>query len=357
MNSKLQHIVEPSELLTQQEILDYMQKKDSFSQEQLFAIEKKINNNPINQEILEAYQEHPDLFKEFDIWGKRNNPLDSNSIEWILVFSSLILLSTMVYFWCTSNKDVYTKELEPEEHRVEITFVQNFERPKINAKVIESSSPKNSKSISQSDDKSFDRETVSVDVLESKTIDKIEPKEIAQKTLRNTKKYPSMYLGNYKVTDYRNIRYSTSTSEVLFTGVPASSENIEQPSSFEKLKKDSVYYIDFLEETLRGFQNKKYALVIPEFTKILKVYPSDDNALFYRGISYYYLSKSEKAIDDLEAVLSDSRSNFKQEAEWYMVLSYQKLGRIGECKLLLKKIIKAEDFYSKSAQELYKTME
>lgn len=349
MDSKLLHIVENSDLLTQKEILAYT-KKGELSAKEIYAIELKITNNPANQELIDAFNEHPNLFKEFDNTNT-SNPLDNNSIGWLLSLAAIVLISGMTFFLLNTNPKV-TIEAELAIINIPIEATpQKYEKPQV---VIQpSAKPLESEPNTDISANSSNRESSTVNLLASRDINQLEVGEIKDQKLINKKRYPYTYLRNLKVTDYRKIRFLETPEKRELSGISANSENLEHLSNFEKLRNDSVYYMDFLKETLRGFQNKKYQPIISAWDQMLSAYPDDDNALFYRAISYYYLSEFENSIKDLLAVLSNPMSNFDEEAEWYLALNYHHSGQKQNCKNSLADIIKRNAFYSQQAQRFY----
>ena len=349
MDSKLLHIVETSDLLTQKEILAYT-KKGGLSAKEIYIIELKITNNPVNQELIDAFKEHPNLFKDFDNTNLRS-PLDDYSIEWLLSLTAIVIISSMSFFLLNTSPKVRIDTEPTITNSSTETTPQKFEKPQ----VVFQPSEKSLKSAPNTDisASNSNREASAISLLASRDINQLEVEEIIDPKLINKKRYPYTYLQNLKITDYRKIRFLEISEARGLSGISANSENLEHLSNFEKLKNDSVYYMDFLKETLRGFQNKKYQAIIPAWSQMLSAYPDDDNALFYRAISYYYLLEFENSIKDLLTALSNPMSNFDEEAEWYLALNYHHSKQKQNCKSSLEAIIKRNAFYSRQAQKFY----
>lgn len=347
MNSKLLNIIEKSDLLTQKELMDYAS-KEKLSKEQVYSIEQKIANNQDNQDLLDAFNAQPNLFKDFRFL---KSPLDNNNLEWILVsFSVFVIFIGIVFFVKVPQKEHLSHKSNSivKFDHVKIKTSANkriLKQDNVERKLFKINAQRQSSL-------NIERELYVISPIQSKVVKSIDVKEKKRKALKNTNKYPSIYLHDFKVTDYRKIRYRKRNETIQLSGTSASSEKAWQMSTFEKMQQDSVFYIDFLRETLRGFKHKKYSLIIPEWKKILNAYPDDDNALFYRAISNYKVSEYEASVSDLNNVLKNPMSNFTQESNWYLALNYSALGRIKESLEILDIIIEQDSFYAKSANML-----
>ncbi len=345
-DSRLLHIIEVSEILTPEEVKLYTEPNKLNSVER-YDIEYKIANNPANQELIDAYNNKPNLFDDFKHLKVIKTPLDGYGVELTLLVVNVIFL--IIFFIVQldpkeKSKQFVNKKSEVRNIRKETRHIEKI--------LPESELELNNPTISKSSTKRIKQETI--DFLESRPLQQVNNKLIEKGTLNYKKKYPYTYLLNYKVTDYRKIREQNTNHKIELNGVPASSENSKRLSKTERLKTDSVYYMDFLKETLRGFKNQKYSLILVEWDKILSVFPEDDNALFYKAISNYYLSNGELSVKGLLKVVSNPMSNFIEEANWYLALNYYQLEKDKECKKILDKIIDEKTFYSKKAQAFYK---
>ena len=114
MDKHLKHIVETSELLTQSEIQNYLS-NNALTKEERFRIELKINNNPANQELLDAYKEMPDLFDDFESFKSSSG---NNGIRWFIYLASLISIVAIAFFsW----------NFEPEAQAIDQKDINNLE--------------------------------------------------------------------------------------------------------------------------------------------------------------------------------------------------------------------------------------
>lgn len=351
MESKLLNIIKNSDLLSQKEIVAYS-KQEGLSKEELYAIELKILSNPDNQELLDTYSEKPDLFEK---QNPIKSPLDNYSIEWLLVFTSIILISIpSIYLLKKEKPELISNPIQNIEI-VEQEPIENYK--KIPTTDLANSSVDEIISDVSSDKKSIpEREMMTIERLVSSKNVKLESEELKAEVLRYKNKYPAVFLGDFKATDYSKIRTYQKDEALDLGGIPASVENQDHTSSFEKLKVDSVFYMAFLRDLLRGFGNKKYSLIITKLDEILQVYPEDDNALFYRGVSLYYLADHQKSVVTLQAVLSDPMSNFTQEAYWHLALNYVEQKEIAKAKELLQEIAQDNAFYAERAKALLKSI-
>lgn len=348
MDPKLKHIVEVSDLLTQAEIKNYASGV-GLSQAERYRIELKITNNPANQDLLDAFADHPNLFKGFD---NLQNPLNDHSIEYLISFTSLfiIILLAAFNFW---PKDKSTENL------IQLVDVKNVQIEKFerslreteeqNTNLVEFVKPK----VETPDETQIQQEFSDIEWLESKSLKLIDSNRPDLRNIKIQRKYPSVYLGKFKTTDYRNIRVKESIEHIALPGLSADFENDKSDTLHDSFDRIPEAYIDHLRIILRGFQTQNFNEIIKPFSLILKEFPNDDNALFYRGLSYYHLDQTELSIRDLKAVLENSMSNFDEEAEWYLALNYQKSGQTQKLKSALEAIINRQAFYAKEAKKRY----
>lgn len=100
------------------------------------------------------------------------------------------------------------------------------------------------------------------------------------------------------------------------------------------------------------YNSGNYQQAVTEFDKILSSDPENEAALFYKGISYLSLEKGDKAESDLEHALSLQNGKLKDQAEWYLALSYLLNDKVPEAENLLVKIVNEKNYYSPQAENL-----
>jgi hypothetical protein len=348
MEKKLLNIVKESPVLSRQELEDYVNNPD-LSETQKYQIELKITNNPINQELLDAYLSNPSVLKTKSCCRNRFN---NDMLKWVLGTFSLILIIGIIFFLSTmkSGKTIAEAEVLSQDTTIE-------QEPDLDEPIEESQEPMISEtnSIRISPKQTIAYSTVAP--ITPKTIKKIELEAIQSPKPKIDKKYPAMYLADFKVTDYRKIRKIGKPKDLSLSGTPASEAFLNSESETFKLENDSTFYLDFLRETLRGFKHEKYQAILPAWNTIIKQFPEDDNALFYRALTYFKLEQFDASTEDLHAVLANPMSNFDEEANWYLALNYYKLGKLKLCRTTLKSIIADASFYKEKAKILLKQCE
>jgi tetratricopeptide (TPR) repeat protein len=135
----------------------------------------------------------------------------------------------------------------------------------------------------------------------------------------------------------------------------------EEASIFKSLKAENkaenkLTADILLREAVESFSNQNYAACVADFEILLKINKADVNALFYSGMSFYFLNKKEKAIEFFNDVLENKNNIFHQEAEFYKALALVEVDNNLEAAQLLKKIVEAKGFYAQRAKELLKTL-
>jgi len=139
------------------------------------------------------------------------------------------------------------------------------------------------------------------------------------------------YIQNLKVIDYA---YSDNTT---LKDIPAS-QNFVDPAYENKQKKEletkssvasnrKVSYLDLLSAPINNYKNKNYKSALSGFDELLKMFPEDQNAYFYKGMAFYYLGNYTNAIASLSQPGNDTGCTFNEEARFYMAKSYLAIGK------------------------------
>lgn len=162
-----------------------------------------------------------------------------------------------------------------------------------------------------------------------------------------------VYILDYKMLDYRAYRTKPENQNDplnMSNGLPASfaSKNGEFNEN-EFVKQD---YFSFLTETIKYFDKKMYAMASENFETILKHYPDDVNALFYKGLCDFELKDNTNSITSFETLLKNKFINFYEEAQWNLVQVYIANGELQEAENLRNDIVAKKGFYAQRAKEL-----
>ena len=87
----------------------------------------------------------------------------------------------------------------------------------------------------------------------------------------------------------------------------------------------------------KAFNEKKYALALTSLSKVLADEPDNITAQLYRGICLLELNRAAEARAIFEP-MSAGNSAFREEAQWYLALSYLQENNLAACKAELAKI-------------------
>jgi tetratricopeptide (TPR) repeat protein len=98
------------------------------------------------------------------------------------------------------------------------------------------------------------------------------------------------------------------------------------------------------------FKKNKFKEALNRFEVILETYPDDVNALFYSGICLYNLNRFDICEKRLIQLQNSRFTNFDQEQQWYLLLTYKLMGKKTLFDQMKDQIIKENGFYSKSAK-------
>ena len=72
------------------------------------------------------------------------------------------------------------------------------------------------------------------------------------------------------------------------------------------------------------YDKQDYGGAINDFEKTLKQNPNDEKALFYSAVSYMSLGQTDKALVNLNKILTNKNSKYYEDAQWYSSLAYIK---------------------------------
>ncbi len=161
------------------------------------------------------------------------------------------------------------------------------------------------------------------------------------------------YLLNYKVLDYRKYRSKPKLeNEFQLSGTPADQEK-KQVIGKENDKIVQVNYFNSLNNALVYFEKENYGMAAKQFDIILTSYPDDINALFYGALSHYNVKEYSICETKLQLLKLNHFTNFSEEQEWYLCLTYKALKKMNQYEALKKEIINKNGFYTVKAVALH----
>ncbi len=139
--------------------------------------------------------------------------------------------------------------------------------------------------------------------------------------------------------------------EVTSKSVSPKYENKDAAAKAEEppVVEEELGYVDAITPALNDFKNAEYPEAIQKLDQISAFYPNDESSNFYSGLAYYNSNDFEAAIEHLEPLAKSSNGVFKEEAEYYIALSYYKSGKKEKGAKLLKKIVADKGFYADQA--------
>lgn len=163
-------------------------------------------------------------------------------------------------------------------------------------------------------------------------------------------------LSDFIFVDYRGIREERDLKEGDFTGVRANkrSEDDMQQLDEVQIDKSKVSYHSYLAETATLLKERNWESAAERFEIILKKYPEDVNALFYLAFIKYNQNSFEESLRYLDLVEKSYFGNFEQETSWYILKNHLELKNNDLAQKQAQKIIDADGFYKKQAEEVIK---
>ena len=110
--------------------------------------------------------------------------------------------------------------------------------------------------------------------------------------------------------------------------------------------------MNFLEKTLKYFNQNKQKEALQRFELILETYPDDVNALFYSALCLYNLNQFQLCEQRLMNLQNARFTNFDEEMNWYLLLTYRAQNKTEAFQKMKEQIITRKGFYSKQAEKL-----
>ncbi len=337
--------------LSRKDLEKYFRTKDSTFKN---AIEQKASDDPFDNEALEG-------------WSASSVPLESmNSIDrkrfkgmyYKFALTSILFFAVSIgfmYFVTTKNEQSATKKIteikRPNNNPIykdTITAVnlspeQELIQPKTIKRNFQLKEENNATALATSTQPDLSTQPLTIKKANS----------IPTSIKRRVNLAKETYIQDFKVVDYR---YYRDRPEVKIkndnlTGTPANSE-LSTNASEESDNIVEIAYVSFLGKSLKYFSQNKFKDALSRFDLILETYPDDVNALFYSALCLYNLNQfnlSEKRLIELK---NSKFTNFDEEQEWYMLLTYYSLHKDQQFIELRTQIIENGGFYSKKAAKL-----
>lgn len=164
------------------------------------------------------------------------------------------------------------------------------------------------------------------------------------------------YLYDLKLIDYTFYRTAKYQAPIysLLTGTDASGKS--RQSLFDYDEPELFNYAQTINDALFDFSEKKYNSAVTQFDIILNHIPTDVNALFYIGMSYFYLSDYPMASRYLKQVQQSGCNNFYEETNYYLGVSLIHLNRKDEGIKILETIIQRKGFYTIESERLLQSL-
>jgi len=317
-------------------------------------IERAAFDDDFESEALEGWALTGADLKSIDSVKKRLYPKKFGAITFSVVFVVFIITILFVFsrkqqstkstFQAENNKEQIQAQNNLNENQVKVNLAKQLTEPKQIRKDFRAQRKIN---LSEPSENNFLKsEETSIERLPSKEIEPIKSE------FKPTNKAKETYLLDFKVLDYRYYRSKPLDKNIeVENGTPADQES-KKTREIEPKYAVEVSYFNFLEKSLRFFEKKKYHDATSRFKEILQTYPDDVNALFYGALCYYNsgeFSEAEKLLLRLEI---NKYSNFEEESQWYLCLTYKSLEKKPLYNKLRAQIILENGFYSKKAKEL-----
>lgn len=165
-----------------------------------------------------------------------------------------------------------------------------------------------------------------------------------------------IYLHDLKLVDYRNYRENPQikTQQIILTGTTADRENERTDGTEYDWKEIDIPYIDYIDKTMKIFGRGNYRRALARYNIILSSYGNDVNANFYAGLCLYNLNEIDDAITHLSKCTYGKFTNFDEEAQWMIALSYERLSDFEKSNSIYQNIISQNGYYSSQAKEKLK---
>lgn len=271
-----------------------------------------------------------------------------------------VSLITLLLFKLSPNDTKVSNEVHISEQTTDYTAIEPltdeafyYDEQEENIETIESSS---SESQLTKTNTTAGKKTVERD---EEQLEKIELKPTAlKKEVSTLPKYSGLRktlsiseLHQFKIIDYSK-EYGNNPL-VLIPSMQSVTADKEDEHKYEKheiidmgFKKP---YAEVLSQAIMYLKEEKHYQANVYFNYILDMDDENQNALFYGGLSNYYMNNYNYTIAAFDKIIDSENQTFIPEAKWYKAKSLKALGKEKELKKLLLEIIEDDDFYKEKA--------
>ncbi|MEP7265555.1 MAG: tetratricopeptide repeat protein, partial [Bacteroidota bacterium] len=284
----------------------------------------------------------------------KSNPYKNGNYKWWLGAFGMIVISLAVYFY---ESDMENRKIIPQKSNSTSTLLDSNYTVNTNAEIDNKQIQADSSitSISAKQDNIFSKTDSSIsgdgnhaityNADSAKTDSVPVAKHIDQPTFSSTVNgFPVKYIYDMKVIDYSDVYEAVDIRRAAIRNTPANREN--NKSSARINDADTARSEEVLKKALLNFSFNENKKTIELLNQLLKVFPDDQNAQFYSGVSCYRMNDNAKAIQFFEKVLAHRSTAFTEESEWYLALSLLRNNQGKEGRSLLEKIAASGGFYS-----------
>jgi tetratricopeptide (TPR) repeat protein len=112
-----------------------------------------------------------------------------------------------------------------------------------------------------------------------------------------------------------------------------------------------------LESAMAEYENEQYKESLSILQYLLKSEPANDTASFYAGISSLCLNDPQTAVVYLQTVASNRKSDFIDQAGWYLGLAFLKENNIQAAKICFEKLSSNNGNFKGRSTELLHRLE
>lgn len=342
--------------------------KNSADELEKNKIEQAAQSDPFQSDAMEGWEAMNYNTQSLNRLDKKFSSTSSNA--WYFIIGGVAVCTIPLFFFLFSEKNKVDKPIEVKDETSLVTTLNEDQQITLDETDIiireeidkMESAPKQQqlqpKNI-QSDFKEMNEaklEAPELPIVELPLID-IDPQTPeAKEIIRKHELAKEMYLHDLKLVDYRAYREKpqVKTKQMVLTGTPADQENEDSPTLDPIWKDVDVPYIEFIDKSMRIFENGNFKRALARFETIIETYPIDVNANFYAGVCLYNLKEYKLAIVHFDQCIFGPYSNFDEEANWMKALSLEKIGKKEQAKKIFQEIIELDGFYANQAKEKIK---
>ncbi len=333
--------------LSRKDLEKYLRTKDSKLKN---AIEQKAIDDPFDNEALEGWS-------DTSVSSASLNSIDKkyyNEKYYKFTFTSILVLTiiSLIYFKTFKNEQHATEKIT----EIKRTKTKNKNKDKITTinlnpeqVIIQPTSIKRNFQFKKDNNSIVLTTTIQPD-LTTQPLPINKAYSIPAPITRRVNLAKETYIQDFKVVDYRYYRSRPTLNPNIeaLTGTPANSE-ISTNTAKESDNIIEIAYVSFLSKSLKYFGQNKFKDALNQFELILETYPDDVNALFYTALCHYNLNQFNLCEKRLIELKNSKFTNFDEEQEWYLLLTYYSLHKDQQYLELKKQIVEAGGFYSKQA--------